>query len=262
MRALVPVVAALVAVAAPRPALAAPPWEGDLRREVEAQDEAIDQARRGKTMPALVQRYASRASRDPSPLAHFLLGRALFYSEPSDAGGARAQMTAALADDPSFWPAHVKLAVLAIAAKSWKDADEHLVAALSRAPHDGEARMLAARVAMQQSDWPAAAKHLSARIADAPDDLAARRLYAAVHFERKDYAAAVREMEVVRARQPDDPEVRAILARFLAKAGREDESIALLEASVAKDPHDVRALDGLLDAYAQKKDLPKYRSVL
>src|SRR5204862_7144888 len=97
-----------------------------------------------------------RAGRTPDAVSHFLLGRAQYHD--GDAVAARAQMKLALEADPSFWPAHARLAYLALEQGNLSEADEHVRAALAAKPSDREALEVSARLAAAQKDWPRAVR--------------------------------------------------------------------------------------------------------
>jgi tetratricopeptide (TPR) repeat protein len=256
--------AAAVALAAsgPRPALAdgVPAWERELRREQEEQTAAIEQAQRTKSMAALVQRYASRASRDGSATSRFLYGRALYHAD--DAAGARAQMTAALEIDPRFWPAHVKLAHLAAIAKDWPAAESHLSSAFAARPDDVEALQVAVLAADARGDMAGVARYLERLVDASPADLEARRQLVRVRLHAKEWDASRAALAPLLARDPRSVEDRLLLSACLAGQGKTAERVALLE-EVAKDaPEDVRALAALEDAYEDQGDRVKAAAVL
>ena len=91
-----------VAVAfSPRPAFAEDEtWETNVRLEIEAQDRELEIARRRGSLHQVATRYASRLSRQPTALNHFLLGRTLYYD--GDKEGAERHLRECLRIEPRF----------------------------------------------------------------------------------------------------------------------------------------------------------------
>ena len=239
-------------------------WEQEVRREADEQTRALEQARRAKTVAAVVTAYENRVGRDPSPLNYFLLGRARFYN--ADPAGARTQMEAALAGNPRFWPALVKLARLAAELRNWQEADARVRAALALKPNDPEALEVSAQVAVGLKDWPRAVRAFEGLVARSPDAAAVRYNLVLAHLESKNPDAAMRELEAWLPRAPKDPEIRRLRARCFTEKRDFGRAAAELEALLAEPGLEpgrrLVLLDDLRGVYVKAGDRDKVRSVL
>ena len=240
---------------------AAPAWEQEVERETREQTRQIEQAKRAKTMRDVVAAYANRVSRDgETALNCFLYGRALYHAD--DATAARNQMKRALQQDPRFWPAHVKLAQLAIEAGNWAEAESQIAAALQGKPTDLEALETAWRLSVQRKEWEAARRRLETYLSRSPGSLEARQALALVHLERKDWDGALREARLVVQADPKSPGGRFVVAAALRRKGDLAAAAKELEALAAEQPQNLQVLDELRAIAVQRKDAPALISAL
>jgi tetratricopeptide (TPR) repeat protein len=237
-----------------------PAWVREVEQESADLDRQLADAKKRNATKGVVARYASRVSRDPSALHHFLYGRALYHG--GDPAAAARQMTLAIEADRGFYPAYVKLAVLQADLKAFPAAEANLAEALRLDPGNVEATRLLVRLAEDAKDWPRARRHLEALLARNPADVEARQNLAWVHLQAKAWDDAARELRVLKARDPRNGEVRLALADALREKGALAEAAAELEGVLADRPDDVRALDRLRQVYARQKDWPRVQAVL
>lgn len=258
------VVVAVGAVAPPRRAAAADapkqPWELEVERETADQTALLEAARRRKGLDAVVQRYESRVGRDPSVLNRYLLGRAQYWN--GDPAAARRQMEMVLRENPGFYFARVRLAILLSEAKDFAGAEREATAVLAVRPDQVEAREVLTAVALERKDWDRALKLLNDRLDREPNDLRVRYLLMNVHLQRKDVASALKEARTLRTREPDNRQYRLAYAVCLAEKGDLDAAIGELESLARAQPGDLDVLDRLRACYAKKKDWDRLRTTL
>lgn len=252
------------AFAPPRAAVAADApkqaWELEVEQETADQTALLEDARRRKGLDAVVQRYESRVGRDPTVLNRYLLGRAQYWN--GDPAAARRQMEMVLRDNPGFYFARVRLAILLSEAKDLAGAEREAAAVLAVRPDQLEAREVLMSVALARKDWDRALKLLNERLDREPNDLRVRFLLMNVHLQRKDVASALKEARLLRTREPDNPQYRLAFAVCLAEKGDLDAAVAELEALARVRAGDLEVLDRLRACYAKKKDWEKLRTTL
>jgi tetratricopeptide (TPR) repeat protein len=258
------IVPALLATLAATPARAADApraaWEAEVEHETADQTAQIDRARQRKAMAGVVNSYASRLSRDRSPLNHYLYGRALYYN--GDPVGARAQMQLALEADPGFYPARLRMALLLLELKNYPDAESQLTQVLGNRPDHAEALELMTRCAVEQKDWTRAVGFLTRRLDRDPTDVRARALLAQVHMQRLDWDAALREWTFLRERDPASAEYRYYQAVCRFQKGDLAAAATELEALAKEEPGRLEVLDRLRSVYAKQRDWDKVRLTL
>lgn len=256
--------ACVLAGALARPARAgdAPPqpWEVEVERQSAEQTAQIEAARRQKSMDRVVRQYASRVGRAPTPVNRYLLGRALYWND--DPVGARTQMQLVLQEDPTFYPARVRLAILFLDLKNYPDAEREASAVLAVRPGNAEAREVLLRVAVEQKDWARALRLLSERLDREPGDDRTRAMLVDVHLQRKDWDAALAQARLLRQKDPGNPSWRMAVAVCLLQKGEVDPAVVELEGLARERPGDLEVLDRLRAAYAKKRDWEKVRTTL
>jgi tetratricopeptide (TPR) repeat protein len=250
-----PVLLLLVAAWAPgtRRARAEEAWETQVRQAEQDEDREIAAARERGTLRRLLALYESRASRQPTALNLYLLGRVRFHDGDTD--GAARQMHQALGADPGFWFAHVKLAILAAKAGHVDEAETELTAVLRSRPGNLDALRVLASVRMDAKRWDAALTTLDELLTRLPTDDEVRRNIAFVHMQKDDWASALGELRILRGRLPNDPDVRWGYAVALYKTDALDEAQREMEAISKAEPDDPRPLEVLVAVYKRKRDV-------
>jgi Flp pilus assembly protein TadD/HEAT repeat protein len=237
----------------PTPAQAEEPaWEAEVRRAETEEDRLLDHARRRGTTRQVVGRYASRLSRQPTALNHYLLGRALYYD--GDPAGAERHLREALRLQPGFWFARLRLAILELERKKPEEAERHLTAVLQVHPEEADALKLMAQIRMEANDWDGALRVLEDLLARDPTSYVVRRNMVLCHLSKEDWAAALRELRVLRGRDPKDPAVRWYYAYSLFRTGDLKQASREFEGMVRLDPQDIRSLDLLQLIYLKLED--------
>jgi Flp pilus assembly protein TadD len=256
-----------LAASSPRPAAAediaganAEPWEHEVDRAVKEQDREIDAARLNKSMSSVVTRYASRVSRDATPLNYFLYGRALYYD--GDPMGARQQMAFAVQANPAFWPAHMRLAMLLAELKNPREAERHLREVLARRPAYDPALRFATNLALETKDWARARRLLEDLIRRSPDDLELRMGLAKVHSETKDWPAAVEQLRILKAKKPADLDVAWLLGVALLAKGDVDGALVEFYRLAHGRPDDPRGWARLYEIHLSRKEWAKAADAL
>ncbi len=228
------------------------PWEAEVEHETETQTQEIEDARQRKSLANVVARYQNRLTRDPSALNHYLYGRALYYAE--DPVGARRQMSAALAAEPRFWYAHLKLAVLFQELANPAERDAHLAAVLAVKPGHAEALKLSANAALDAKDWEKGIRILEALLTRYPADLEVRQNLAMAHYQRKDWEAAARELRILRGRAPANARFAMLLAAALLQKGDPEGGVKEAEDAARLESGNARPLKLLLEIHASRGD--------
>lgn len=122
--------------------------------------------------------------------------------------------------------------------------------ALAVNPQDRDVRLARAQVLSWANRLGAAHAAYDAVLRDHPDDLEARRGKAQMLSWRGRHRAAVLEARTLLTDRPGDPEATRIMAESLIWMGRPDRAQAVLQARIAAEPDDNRAV-ALLDAVKQ-----------
>ncbi|MHC5010553.1 MAG: tetratricopeptide repeat protein [Planctomycetota bacterium] len=239
-------------VASASPALADEAWDRQVRQAEEQEDRELDQARQRGTTRQLVARYASRLSRNPTPLNHFLLGRAYYYD--GDPESAERHLTQALTKKPEFWQARLRLAILKDERGDAAGAKQLVTQVLRVRPGHGDALRLLARMHMKANDWDRALQVLDDLLNREPTNDEIRRNIAYCHMEKGDWTSALHELRILRGRSPGDPGVRWYYAIALHETGDLKEAAKEFEGLVRLDARDLRALDMLRKIYASLED--------
>jgi tetratricopeptide (TPR) repeat protein len=229
------------------------PWESEVEHETEAQTREIEEARQRHAVASVVTKYASRASRDPSALNHYLLGRAQYYNQ--DPVAARNQMTAALTADSGFWYAHLKLAVLYAELKNPSEAQAQVEAALAAKPGYPETMRLAANLAIDAKDWPRARRILEEMASRNPSDVEVRGNLVTVLIQLEDWEGAEHELRVVRGRDPGNARIGWLLGYVLWRKGDAVGARKELEEHLTAHPGDVKAAKLLFEICARARDV-------
>ncbi len=258
---------ACATVASPLPRRAAAedavaPWEREVERAVAEQTGEIDRAKQQKSLVPIVRKYVNRVARDPSALSHFLLGRAHYYD--GNPVAARQEMDQALAADPRFYFAHVKIAQLLVELKNRAEAQAHLETVLAQKPGQPEALELLAVLATEAKDWPRARRLLEERLSRDPGDLEVRRNLVVVHLQTRDWDAALRELRALRGREPENRTFRVMEGVALHGKGQLEPAAKLLEEVVRElqGPMVVDVLQTLRNIYAKQGDWQRVRSTI
>ncbi len=238
------------------------PWEKEVERAVAEQNGELERAKQQKSLVPVVRKYTNRVDRDPSALSHFLLGRAHYYD--GNPVAARQQMDQALAADPRFYFAHVKIAQLLVELKNRPEAQAHLETVLTQKPGQPEALELLAALATEAKDWPRARRLLEERLSRDPGDLEIRRNLVVVHLQSRDWDAALRELRALRGREPENRTYRFMEGIALNGKGEYDAAAKVLE-EVARDATGPAALDvlqALRQIYARRGDWQRVRATI
>ncbi len=238
------------------------PWEREVDRAVAEQNGELERARQQKSLVPVVRKYVNRVVRDPSALSHFLLGRAHYYD--GNPVAARQEMDQALAADPRFYFAHIKIAQLLVELKNRAEAQAHLEKALAQRPGQPEALELLAALATEAKDWPRARRLLEERLSRDPGDLGIRRNLVVVHLQSHDWDAALRELRALRGRDPENPRYRFYEGIALDGKGEPDAAAKVLEevAHEAQGPDALHVLQRLRGIYAKKGDWQRVRATI
>lgn len=234
------------------PARAEEPWEAEVRRGEEEEDRLLEEAKRRGTTGRLVNRYASRVSRQPTALNHYLLGRALYYN--GDAEGAERQLRQALALQPRFWFAQLRLAMLELERKRPAQAEHHLTEVLRVRPREPDAMRLLAQLRIQSKDWDRALQALEDLLSLEPTNEGVRRDIALVLMQKEDWGRALKELRILRGRSPRDPMVRWHYAVALYRTQDLKEAAREFEGLVRINGRDLHSLDMLRRIYIRLED--------
>ncbi len=232
--------------------LADEPWEEAVRKEEAEEDRLLEHAKRRGTTRQVVTKYASRLSRQPSAMNHYLLGRALYHD--GNAQEAERHLREALRLEPRFWFARLRLAMLEVERKNTKQADTYLGEVLRQKPREEDALKLLAQIRMDSSDFDGALRVLDHLLSIDPSSAQVRRNLAFCYMAKKDWSSALRELRVLRGRDADDISVRWYYAQALFETGQVQEAAREFEGLARMDPKDVRILDMLRIAYARLED--------
>ena len=256
------VAAFLCTVLAVRPgrAVAEEGWEKAVREAEAEEDRDLAEAQQRGTTRQVVNKYASRVSRQPTALNHYLLGRALFYD--GDARGAERELRRALELDPQFWFANLRLAMLELQKKEYESAERQVRLVLKRRPREPDALKLLAQLLLEAKDWDRAIRVLEDLLAQDPANLGVRRNLAFVLMEKGDWERALQELKVLTGRLPRDPAVRWYYAMALYETGKLKEAGHEFERLVRLEKRDVRALDMLRMIYAKLEDWKSLQTTL
>jgi tetratricopeptide (TPR) repeat protein len=247
------------------------------------------QASSGKTAEATATARKAVVAGPGSPMAHFVLG-ALLKNQYQNAEAEQA-FKDALRVTPTFAPANVELARLAIVANRFSDAAAYAQAAISSVPGYGEAHLLLARAQMGSGNTDAAERSLktmTSRFPNSPvvlaeagrlrlikgDRTGGRQLLEQALKQNPVLASAIeavvvldvqeghrdaarRRLEAATAAAPDDREIQLLAARLYATQFSElAKAETIARRLIAKDGNDLTAFDTLARVYVQRGDLP------
>jgi len=144
---------------------------------------------------------------------------ATLYLEGKQEAAAEAQWRAALAEEPSYWPAWIGLGELHIARRQWTELEN--VLRRLEASADGpslEAAVLRARAHMERQEYESARELLAAAINQHPDELLPRVILSHAFLrEGRDWPAAERALRDVLRLAPGHRESRQNLEILLAR---------------------------------------------
>jgi tetratricopeptide (TPR) repeat protein len=230
------------------------PWEREVETEIAEQDRLIEEARsRGTGFGSVVTRYASRLSRDGRPLNHYLLGRVLWHNK--DAGGARAQMEAALSQDPKFWYAHRGLAKIHLEPpKNPAKVEAHARAILAAKPSHRDAIGMLAELAIDAKDWDKALRLLDELLARNARDVFVREMIVSVRMMKGDWAGAAGELKTLRGMDPANAKYRVTYARTLFEQGDLTGAAKEAEELSRAEPQNLPAAHLLAKIHFARKD--------
>ncbi len=236
---------------------AAPPPDAEVEAAEAEQNRLLAEARRGGSLGSVVRTYESRLTRQPGPLNHYLLGRALFHAQ--DRPGALKAMLEVVRQEPDFWQAQVRIGSLYWLEKNAAAARQHLDAARRRAAEQPDVLRLAAEVGFGTKDYALAQRALERLVALEPEDAGLKAALAEVRAAQGDWEGAYRELRVLRVRDPRNLGLRlsyleaAVRTRRFAEAAAEGEDLAGAKGEVA-DPRALRhTLDLLRQVYVETK---------
>jgi len=232
--------------------LAEEAWEKAAREAEDKETRELEAARQSGSTRGVVRTYSSRASRSPTALNYYLLGRAHYYD--GNAKAAEQALRRALQLQPDFWFANLRLAMLEMQRKRYTEAERHVRIVLRRNPREPDALKLLAQLLMEAKDWDRAIRVLEDLLAQDPTNLGVRRNLAFVLMEKQDWQRALKELRILRGRLQRDPAVRWYYAVALYETGSLKEAAREFEGLVRLEKRDVRALDMLRMIYAQLED--------
>ena len=195
------------------------------------------------------------AKQPKSPLAADLRGRTeLQRGNPERA---RAAFQAALAINPSFFPAAASLASLEMNEGKFAAAQQRFEAFSKANPSDVRAGLALARLRSQTGASAEEVIEVLARTVKAsPVEVAPRLALIAAHVERKDFKAGVTVAQEGLAALPDNPELLDALGQAQYLSGEVNQAVATYNRVVSLQPASPLPLMRLADIYRAQKDLP------
>jgi Tfp pilus assembly protein PilF len=185
-----------------------------------------------------------RAGASPQALAIY---RAVLAGSPGEA-------TADAARD--------RIAALDVATGRLADARSLLARVITDNPRDNDALTLRGTIALQDGDAAAAISDLRVVLREQPRAVPVLRTLARAHLANGDGALAEENLRTALSVAPGDAGVRLDLGRFLVRANRPEEAVALLEEGVkaAPDAAGSALREALVEAYLARSDLPAART--
>ncbi|KFN50676.1 tetratricopeptide repeat protein [Arenimonas composti] len=154
-----------------------------------------------------------------------------------DLEGALKTFTAALNVAPNLAAAQLAIGNAYLARGMWPFAEQALVNALnldtSRAPATLRALAEARR---RQGKAKETLEALDELLTLTPDDLAARQLRAEIHLDAGDAELALADQLHLLALRPDHPRSVLLASSHLARSGRREQAVAIVEAALAAAP--------------------------
>ncbi len=227
-------------------------WEREVRQAAKEQDALLDDARRNHATGSVISRYQSRLDRQPSALAHYLVGRAQFHH--GDLPAAERTLTRVLELDPRFWFARLGLALIADRRGDVATARRHVEEAMRLRPDDLDLLKIRAKVQITAKDWDGALDTLRRLSEREPGEVAYRMTRVDLLMQKQDWAGALAELQPLEARLPDDASVRASIALCLVRLSRWDEAARRLELLAREKPTNRGVWDLLRIVYSHKLD--------
>ncbi len=195
------------------------------------------------------------AKQPKSPLAADLRGRAELQRGNPDR--AREAFLAALAINPSFFPAVASLASMEVAQGKTEAAQQRFEAFFKANPTDVRAGLALARMRSQTGAAPESVIDVLARTVKAnPAEVAPRHALVAAYGERKDFKAGLTVAQEGLALLPDNPELLDALGQTQYLAGDVNQAVATYNRIVSLQPTSPLPLMRLSDIYRAQKDLP------
>jgi tetratricopeptide (TPR) repeat protein len=125
---------------------------------------------------------------------------------------------------------------------------------LKKNPHDNEALIGRANLSLSRGNADAAIADLRAVQRDQPNSIPLQRGLARAYLQNDDPTLAEETLRAAVQSSPTDSDVRLDLAQLLARTGRGDQALLMLEKLAAEQPGNLAALEALFRVQIARKD--------
>jgi tetratricopeptide (TPR) repeat protein len=184
-----------------------------------------------------------------SPADHELrFALAQFYTDHGKRAEAEAVYRQIIKDDdtgPNGLTARTRLASALLASNQPGAAAPLLAEVLKQNPRDNDALTARANLELAQGKADAAITDLRAVQRDQPNSIPLQRTLARAHLQNDDPTLAEETLRAAAQSSPDDADVVVDLAELLARTGRGNQALLLLEKFTARQPGNRAALNAL-----------------
>jgi tetratricopeptide (TPR) repeat protein len=185
------------------------------------------------------------------------LGLGQFYASHGKAQQAEAVYRQIIKDDgtgPNGLRARNRLANGYAAANRWDAAAPLLDEVLKENPRDADALISRAHLSLARGKADAAITDLRALQRDQPNSIPIQRELAHAYLQNYDTTLAEETLRAAVQNSPADPDTRLDLAQLLARSGRVDQALTILEKLTTDKPDNLTAFQALFDAQMARKD--------
>lgn len=204
--------------------------------------------------PAALKAIDGLARKTPKlPLADQLRGQVQIATRQAD--GARRSFEAALAKDPSYFPAVAALASLDVVSRNFEAARERVASFISKVPNRSAPHLLLADIAETAGEGPAqVVRHLNDAVRADATDAGARMALISRLQQYGDTRAALAAAQAAAAALPDQPPVALALARAQLASGDAQQAAASMRKLAATSPASVDIQMALAEAELNRQD--------
>jgi tetratricopeptide (TPR) repeat protein len=190
------------------------------------------------------------------------LALAQFYTDHGKGADAEAVYRQIIKDDdtaPNGLTARTRLANALLDSNQRGAAAPLLAEVLKQNPRDNDALTARANLELAQGKADAAITDLRAVQRDQPNSIPLQRTLARAYLQNDDPTLAEETLRAAAQSSPDDADVVVDLAELLARTGRADQALLLLEKFTARQPGNLTALDALFYVQLARKDFAAAR---